>query len=226
MQRIEAATRGRLERMRTMGCTQNPCCLTIPGRDFFRYYPLLCLDIPAVWERAKQRRYQDFSSHIDTAGYPAYYVQNFHHQTDGYFSDRSANLYDLQVEILFKGAADPMRRRILAPLKQHLATMAERAVADQSPPPWGAKILDIACGTGRTLRMIRKTLPQTTLYGVDLSLAYLRKANQLLSTTPGTLPQLMHANAEQLPYVDNYFEAVVSVFSVPRDSWQGAPNSD
>ena len=44
-----------------------------------------------------------------------YYLQNFHYQTDGYLSDLSANLYDLQVEILFNGAADAMRRRIITP---------------------------------------------------------------------------------------------------------------
>lgn len=48
-------------------------------------------------------------------------MQNFHHQTNGYLSDLSANLYDLQVEIFFGGLADAMRRYILAPLKRGLA---------------------------------------------------------------------------------------------------------
>ena len=76
----------------------------------------------------------------------------------------------------------------------------------------GQSVLDVACGTGRTLKMIRDTLPQTALYGIDLSPTYLRKANELLSKEPGTLPQLIQANAEALPYLDNYFEATVSVF--------------
>ncbi|MEO0971253.1 MAG: methyltransferase domain-containing protein, partial [Cyanobacteria bacterium J06639_18] len=46
----------------------------------------------------------------------------------------------------------------------------------------------------------------------DLSPTYLRKANQLLSEIPGELPQLLQANAEELPYLDNYFHAVTSVF--------------
>jgi len=60
------------------------------------------------------RRNTKIFREIETAGYPSYYA-NFHHQTNGYFSDLSANLYDLQVEILFGGSADAMRRRIIAP---------------------------------------------------------------------------------------------------------------
>jgi len=173
--------------------------------DFFRYYPVVWLDMPQIWERANKKKYQDFSPEVATDGYPSYYVQNFHHQTDGYLSDSSANLYDLQVEILFGGSADAMRRRVLAPLKQALKAFAE-------VPPRQIRVLDVACGTGRTLKLIRAALPQASLFGTDLSPAYLRKANQLLSQIPGELPQLLHANAEELPYLDNYFHAVTCVF--------------
>lgn len=173
--------------------------------EFFRYYPIVWIDMPSTWERAKQKRYQDIPDTIDTSLYPNYYVQSFHHQTDGYLSDWSANLYDLQVDILFNGAADPMRRRVLAPLKQGLQGF-------EGLKPSEFKVLDVACGTGRTLRFIRPTLPQASLYGVDLSDAYLRKANQLLSKIPGELPQLIQANGEALPYQDHYFHGVTSVF--------------
>ncbi|TBR61487.1 SAM-dependent methyltransferase [Westiellopsis prolifica IICB1] len=176
-----------------------------PWQEFFQYYPLVCLDLLQTWERAKQKKYQDFPADVETSGYPSYYVQNFHHQTDGYLSDWSANLYDLQVEILFGGTADPMRRRILAPLKKGLTFFADL-------PHRQIRILDVACGTGRTLKMIRAAFPQSSLFGTDLSPAYLRKANELLSQIPGDLPQLLQANAEELPYLDNYFHAVTSVF--------------
>lgn len=176
-----------------------------PWEDFFRYYPLLVLDLPQIRERSIQNKYYDFSPKIDTIGYPKYYLRNFHHQTDGYLSDMSANLYDLQVEILFSGSADAMRRRILAPLKQGLTAFS-------NIPPQQVKVLDVACGTGRTLKSIRAAFPQASLFGIDLSPAYLRKANQLLSQIPGELPQLLQANAEELPYLDNYFHAVTSVF--------------
>jgi ubiquinone/menaquinone biosynthesis C-methylase UbiE len=177
-----------------------------PWADYLRYYPTVCLDISKIWERIDRKQYQNFSPTVDTDGYPSYYVQNFHHQTDGYLSDESANLYDLQVELLFGGAADPMRRRILAPLKAGLQQGFPTVPAKQQ------RVLDIACGTGRTLRAIRAALPQASLYGTDLSPAYLRKANELLSQIPGELPQLLQANAEELPYLDNYFHAITCVF--------------
>lgn len=175
-----------------------------PWEDFFRYYPLVWLDMPLTWERMGEQRYQDFSPEIRIEGYPGYYVQNFHHQTDGYLSERSANLYDLQVDILFNGTADAMRRRTLAPLK--------RGLAGFSVAPHQIRVLDVACGTGRTLRQMRGMLPDASLHGIDLSPAYLRKANHLLSQLPGELPQLIQANAEELPYLDNYFHGIVSVF--------------
>ena len=54
-------------------------------------------------------------------GYPAYYLQNFHFQSDGYLSGPSARRYDHQVEVLFGGAAAAMRRQALVPLKAALA---------------------------------------------------------------------------------------------------------
>ena len=176
-----------------------------PWVDFFRYYPEVWFDLTKIWQRLQNREYQNFAPQIEQEGYPRYYLQNFHHQTDGYLSDMSANLYDLQVEILFNGSADAMRRRILAPLKQTLTRFA-------SVPPSQIKVLDVACGTGRTLKFIRATLPKASLFGVDLSPAYLRKANQLLSQNPRELPQLTQANAEDLPYPNNFFHGVSSVF--------------
>ncbi len=173
--------------------------------DFFRFYPLYWIDLPSSWDRANDKRFQEFPSDVDISTYPAYYLQNFHNQTDGYLSDWSANLYDLQVDMLFNGAADAMRRRVLAPLKQGLQQFADV----QAKP---TRILDVACGTGRTLKFIRRSQPKAFLYGVDLSPAYLRKANQLLSQHPGELPQLLQANAESLPYVDDYFHGITCVF--------------
>lgn len=176
-----------------------------PWEDFLRFYPMVWLDLPLTWERANNNRFYDFSPNLKTEGYPKYYARTFHHQTDGYLSDRSADLYDLQVEILFNGSADPMRRRILAPLKRE---MAQAGIPNESQ----TRVLDVACGTGRTLRMLRGALSEVSLFGTDLSPAYLRKANQNLSEIPGELPQLLNANAEALPYRDNYFQGVTSVF--------------
>jgi ubiquinone/menaquinone biosynthesis C-methylase UbiE len=176
-----------------------------PWEDFFRFYPQVWLDMPGTWQRAKDGKFRDFAPNIDLAGYPNYYTQNFHHQTGGYLSEDSANLYDLQVELLFFGAADAMRRRVLAPLRKGLGKFADLE-------PKSVRVLDVACGTGRTLRMLRGALPKASLYGIDLSPTYLRKANSDLSKLPGELPQLSQANGEDLPYRDHYFHGLSCVF--------------
>jgi ubiquinone/menaquinone biosynthesis C-methylase UbiE len=171
--------------------------------DFLRYYPQVCLDMPETWRRIQAKQFQDLPKDIDPADYPAYYARNFHYQTDGYLSDRSASMYDIQVELLFNGTADAMRRRIIAPLKAGMAKLGR--------PDRQLRVLDVACGTGRTLRMLRGALPEISLHGVDLSAAYLRKASELLSQGGG-MPQLIEANAEQLPYQDGYFQGLSCVF--------------
>jgi ubiquinone/menaquinone biosynthesis C-methylase UbiE len=188
-----------------------------PWQEFAWRYPQVWLDMIPSSIRIAQKQYQVFSSSLKTGGYPKYYLQNFHFQTDGYLSDQSANLYDLQVELLFGGSADPMRRRVIPPLKEALGSRVTQSL----------RILDVACGTGRTLRMLRQAFPEASLYGVDLSPAYLRKALQVLTELPGELPQLIQANAEDLPYASELFDAVVSVFlfhELPGVARQGVLN--
>lgn len=175
-----------------------------PWLDWASRYPLIWLDMPATWKRRQERRVHDLPREVDPAAYPDYYLQNFHHQTDGYLSDHSAALYDLQVEILFNGTADPMRRRILSPLLSGLAHV-DRPAAQ-------IRVLDVAAGTGRTLRQLRGALPQAQLIGLDLSSAYLRQANRWLSAQPGELPQLVQGNAEAMPFADGSVQAVTCVF--------------
>jgi hypothetical protein len=55
------------------------------------------------------------------ARYPRYYLQNFHYQSGGYLTSDSAELYDYQVELLFNGGPDAMRRQALGALSQHCA---------------------------------------------------------------------------------------------------------
>ncbi|MEO1466872.1 MAG: SAM-dependent methyltransferase, partial [Cyanobacteria bacterium J06633_1] len=62
-----------------------------PWSDFFRYYPEIWLDMFKIWDRLGKKEFQSFDRKIDKLGYPDYYLQNFHYQTDGYLSDMSAN---------------------------------------------------------------------------------------------------------------------------------------
>ncbi|MEM9540898.1 MAG: class I SAM-dependent methyltransferase [Cyanobacteria bacterium P01_E01_bin.42] len=165
--------------------------------EFFKAYTLIWQDHPQTWQRVANKAYKDFSPQVQQKekDYPQYYFRNFHYQTDGYLSDRSADIYDLQVELLFNWAADAMRRRIIAPLKVGLES--DRA-----------DLLDVACGTGRSLRFLQKTFPKMALYGIDLSEPYLRKARERL----GKSVSLKQGKGEALPYPNDFFTAVTSTF--------------
>ncbi|HWA30323.1 MAG TPA: hypothetical protein VG867_04470, partial [Rhizomicrobium sp.] len=75
-------------------------------------------DIPRVVKRQQRHGHDDAKGKGD--GKPRYYRQNFHYQTDGYLSDDSAKIYDFQVEALFAGTAEPMRRRAYVPIAKYL----------------------------------------------------------------------------------------------------------
>jgi len=172
-----------------------------------RHYAALWSDRLDALQRQRAGRFREFDSRIATELYPNYYLQNFHGQTDGYLSDRSAEIYDLQVDLLFNGTADAMRRRVLAPLKLGLRE-AFREIA-----PHQIQVLDVACGTGRTLRGMRAALPQASLHGLDLSHPYLQRADRLLRPLPAPAVQLLQGNAEQLPYRDCMFQGLTCVFA-------------
>src|SRR5437763_4665502 len=75
-------------------------------------------DAPRVVARQQRSGHDEVKARAN--GLPLYYQQNFHFQTDGYLSDRSARLYDFQVEALFAGTADAMRRRAYVPIAARL----------------------------------------------------------------------------------------------------------
>jgi ubiquinone/menaquinone biosynthesis C-methylase UbiE len=129
--------------------------------------------------------------------YPAYYRQNFHFQTGGWFSPESASRYEAQVEALFAGTAGAMRRRALALLAKAWRARDHRGLA----------ILDLACGAGGFLGDLAKAFPRARLIGLDLSPAYLAQAH-------GAVPAaaFIQAKAEQLPFADASLDAVACVY--------------
>jgi ubiquinone/menaquinone biosynthesis C-methylase UbiE len=131
---------------------------------------------------------------------PRYYLQNFHYQTDGWMSEGSADLYDFQVDVLFNGSADAMRRQALLPIGDFLATRRQA----------GLRLLDVATGTGRFLRSVKQNYPRLPVTGLDLSGAYLARAANALA--PWSWADLVLANAEALPFPSNSQDLVTSVY--------------
>jgi len=172
----------------------------LPVRQFLRSFPRLVADTPRVVRRMRAKDFRDIPV-VDKDRFPAYYRRNFHWQTDGYFSAHSAEVYELGVEMLFAGTADVMRRQIIPPIT--------RFVREHGPAS-SLRLLDVACGTGRTLHQIARTHPAMRLWGVDLSPAYVRAARKRLEHVSELT--LAVENGEQLPFADGTFDIATSVY--------------
>ncbi|MCA1826267.1 MAG: class I SAM-dependent methyltransferase [Myxococcales bacterium] len=181
----------------------------LPWREYAQAVPRLLADLPRT--RARIGR-GDFGDVPNAERYPHYYARNFHYQTEGYLGHTSAVLYDLQVELLFGGTADTMRRRLIPPVVR----FAREAGASKAKP---IRVLDVACGTGHFLRMLGAALPEEAkLYGLDLSPHYIARAREVLPRDMDV--SLICDNAEHLPFLDGSFDVATSVFllhEVPAD---------
>lgn len=128
--------------------------------------------------------------------YPTYYRQNFHYQSGGWFTEDSARRYEPQVELLFAGAAGPMRRRALSLLAKAWKGRDQRDLS----------VVDLACGSGAFLRDLKATFPRATVAGVDLSPTYVVEARRL-SGAPTA-----QAKVERAPFADGSLDAVTNVY--------------
>eukprot|EP00574_Skeletonema_japonicum_P000561 CAMPEP_0201738508 /NCGR_PEP_ID=MMETSP0593-20130828/45287_1 /ASSEMBLY_ACC=CAM_ASM_000672 /TAXON_ID=267983 /ORGANISM="Skeletonema japonicum, Strain CCMP2506" /LENGTH=496 /DNA_ID=CAMNT_0048232729 /DNA_START=168 /DNA_END=1658 /DNA_ORIENTATION=- len=180
--------------------------------------------------RRNRQTQEDKDIWIDEASpslYPEYYRNAFHYQSDGWMSTDSANVYETSTETLFLGRQDAMQRTSLAPLVEYSKTRK-----DKSKP---LKVLEIACGTGRFMTFMRDNLPiDTECTAVDLSPFYLDKARDNDAYWRKTRRQadnlgkddikplrLVQASAENLPFEEGSFDAVVCVYlyhELPREA--------
>ncbi|MEO8901366.1 MAG: methyltransferase domain-containing protein [Polyangiaceae bacterium] len=174
----------------------------IPVAEYLKQLPSLATEVLRSLRRSKQKLVRDLPPDVDLAAYPAYFRRNFHWQTDGYLSERSAAVYDVGVEFLFLGTADVMRRQIIPPVTRHLRARA----ADAGP----ARILDVACGTGSALNQLALAHPDENYWGLDLSPFYVHHARRRLAHVRNL--SLVTENAEHMPLADASFDIVTSVF--------------
>ncbi len=157
-------------------------------------------DLPTVDARRHGGLDEELPPGRQDDGLPHYYRQNFHFQSGGWLTDHSAALYDTQVEVLFTGAADVMRRRALKPLADWMAGRNQRDLRG----------LDVGCGTGRLLAFLHDAWPGLRLAGLDLSAPYLAEARRLIGRTARV--KLIEGAAEKLPFDDASLDFVVSSF--------------
>lgn len=153
-----------------------------------------------------RRRVRGISAEFDSkaqemlAEMPSYYRRNFHFQTSGYLSRRSAEAYDYQVNLLFLGATDAMRRLIIEPIRDHFQTTTGE----------GLQLLEIGCGTGSATRWVRLALPKARITAVDLSDPYLELARERVGRY-GRI-DFLRADGADLPFANARFDGVYSVF--------------
>jgi len=158
-------------------------------------------DLPAVHRRRERNDFREVLTEATAGRRPDYYLQNFHYQSDGWLSEDSAERYDTQVEVLFKGSANAMRRQALPPLHEVFAGRDQRRL----------RLIDVACGTGRFLDFVKQAWPRLPVVGLDLSDAYCRHARRHLRRW--SRAGLVVGNAEAIPAPDASFDAATCIFT-------------
>lgn len=168
----------------------------------FKRIPVLLADAFSIHRRRMRGKTTEFDAEARDllSELPRYYRRNFHFQTSGYLSKRSAEVYEHQVELLFQGCADAMRRLILSHLKKRFGDTDGE----------GLRFLEIGAGTGRATRFVHLTFPKAKIIAVDLSDPYLKVAQRNLSEFPRI--NFLQADGAKLPFKDQEFDAVYSVF--------------
>jgi len=177
-----------------------PRPLRLDAATFLRRSAAYFRDLPKVDARRHGRLDDELPPGTQADGLPGYYRQHFHFQSDGWLSAESAELYDTQVEVLFTGSADVMRRRALRPIAEWMQGRNQRTLRG----------LDVGCGTGRLLAFLHDAWPGMRWTGLDLSPPYLAEARRLVGATARV--KLVEGAAEKLPFDDASLDIVVSSF--------------
>ncbi len=164
-------------------------------------------ELPRVNRRRQQGSHDEVTQALPpgAAALPEYFLRNFHFQSDGYLSEHSARLYDYQVEVLFRGAADMMRRQALVPIGH-----AVRQRARAGWPAAGIRLLDIGTGTGQFLTHVKDNHPRVEVTALDLSGPYLAEARRRLARWPRV--RFVQAAGEAIPAADESVDIVTSVY--------------
>ncbi|MFY7994325.1 MAG: methyltransferase domain-containing protein [Bacteriovoracaceae bacterium] len=172
-------------------------------KNHLKNLPRLLFDSLKVSRRRKLNKKKDLEDIDEVNQAPDYLKRNYHFQTDGYFSDESAKLYEHQVEVLFSGTAAPMRRMLIKMIK------------DRLPLGRPLKILELGAGVGTATVDFAKSFDIESYTVSDISGPYLELAKKRLS---GKF-EFVKTAAEDLPFKNEEFDLIFSVYlfhEIPR----------
>jgi len=150
------------------------------------------IDSVGVVFNKKNKKHKVFSEEnkSKTDKLPEYYNRNFHNQTDGYLSENSAELYNHQVDILFRGTSDAMRRLMVEAFKKFYRAKDK------------LNIVEVACGTGISTRPLALSFKNSSIKAFDISKDYIGYAkkhksfsNVVYATSPGEDLKDMDSNS-------------------------------
>lgn len=97
-------------------------------------------------------------------------------------------------------------------ISRSIADAIEHAV-ERLGPRSGQRVLDLATGTGWGSRIIAQRFPGVSVTGADIAEQMLGHARAVAETMKLDI-DYRHADAEQLPFEDGSFDAVISTFGV------------
>ena len=164
-------------------------------------------DLSSFLKRKSAQNSHDFSADINLDHYPSYLRRNYHYQSDGYFSKKSALIYDHQIELLFLGTAHLMRRVGFDFLRSYLNSAS-------------FKVLEFGAGSGTSAMQFKEVYPLCTLDLLDPSNEYLDYA---FDTYPKAFNEKIPIALENFCESHNLYDVIFSCFTmheIPSDFWK------
>lgn len=152
----------------------------------------------------------------NTSFFPDYYLQNFHWQTDGWLSTKSARAYEYTTESLFSGCQDAMQRQSFVSISEFVAL--RKGIVEEED----ITLLDVAAGTGRQHTFLKDNWPKMETVCSDMSPFYLQEAYENMeyfaeytkSVTGRDIvfPKFVQAKGEDLPFGDTSFDIILCTY--------------